>query len=233
MINKKELDKFLNSFSEEELKIIKKEIDNKLKITDNGINKLITKISNRLNEIEYINDFLRINSFKYLNNNQNMQIVQFINNYSSNKYNNDIIEVIKNNVKDFILSIDKNDLIGLNDKTLNISFGNNYLNLDKFIYFCWNGGEYSYMKENIIDLQSNKNIVEIFGQKQLDRLINKDKKYTLEMIDYFKNIDNLNYFEFKLSYMDKEKTFSLYFDQTLNKVLDLKEKNIELDLITK
>lgn len=231
MINKEELDKFLSSFSEEELNIIKKEINNKLKITDNGINKLILKITKQLNDIEYLNDFLKINSFKYLNNNENITIIKFLNNYSSNLYNNDIFNIIRNNIEEFILQIDKKDLIEF-DKHIRIkTLSDNYVNLNKFISFGWNGGEYSYMKENIIDLQSNKNVIEVFGEKQFNRLINKDKKYSLEMIDYFKDINNLNYFEIKLSYLNYTKEFGLYFDQNLNKVLDLKEKNIEFELI--
>ncbi len=40
MVNKEELEKFLNSFNEEDLKLIKKDIDDKLKVSDNGISEL-------------------------------------------------------------------------------------------------------------------------------------------------------------------------------------------------
>ena len=234
MINKEELENFLNSFNEEDLKLIKKAIDDKLKVSDNGINKLILKTTKQINNIEYLNDFLQINSFKYLNNNENKNIIEFLKHYSSKPYNDDILNIIKNNVEEFILQFNKNDLLNF-DKNIRIkSLSDNYLNFNKFIYFGWNGGEYSYMRENIIDLQSNKNPIEIFGEKIYNSLINKDKAYFLEMIDYFKNIDNLNFFEIKLSYLNKEKTFGLYFDQELNKVLDLNmkrelENNLEIN----
>lgn len=234
MINKEELEKFLNSFNEEDLKLIKKAIDDKLKVSDNGINKLILKTTKQINNIEYLNGFLQINSFKYLNNNENKNIIEFLKNYSSKPYNDDILNIIKNNVEEFILQFNKNDLLNF-DKNIRIkSLSDNYLNFNKFIYFGWNGGSYAYMRENIIDLQSNKNPIEIFGEKIYNSLINKDKAYFLEMIDYFKNIDNLNFFEIKLSYLNKEKTFGLYFDQELNKILDLNikrelENNLEIN----